>query len=299
MRRLVFRLIKRTAHGSWLMAHMSYELRAMSLFIIGIFLFTLLPSENAWAKRKKGVSPKGCRAVILSDSTRGKRLYEKNSDTPVLPASTTKIMTAILVMERLSLNDYVTVSSRAVGVAPSKISARVGERYKVSDLLYALLLNSANDASVVLAEAVAGSEYRFVQMMNQRAAALGARRTKFANSNGLPTRAGTQYTTAYDMYVIFRRAMQFPFFRQAIHLRYKNIASSDGRRIMLKSHNKILFKNWRTKVYGKTGYTRAAGTCFVGTLSQGDRTLIIGVFDCHDRWEEIKRVVTRYGGARL
>jgi D-alanyl-D-alanine carboxypeptidase (penicillin-binding protein 5/6) len=264
-------------------------------------VFFLSPVADLHAARKKRriVKQHGCRAVILADVSRGKRLYGKNPESRILPASTTKIMTALLVLQKLNLDDYVLVGTKAPQAPPSKIDIKPGERYKVRDLLYALLLSSANDASIALAEAVAGSEYQFVLMMNQRAKDLGAYNTRFANSNGLPTKYGTQYSTAFDMYLIFRQALKYPFFRDTIKLKYKTIRNSSGRQIGLKNHNKMLFKGWKRDVYGKTGYTRAAGTCFVGTLQDGQRTLIIGVFDCHDRWEDIRRVITSYGGVRL
>ena len=239
------------------------------------------------------------RSVIFSNSTRGQRLYGKNVDLKVPPASTTKVMTALLVLEKLSLDAVVTVRSSAANVQPSKINVRPGERYKVRDLLYAVLLSSANDASVVLAEAVAGSEANFVRMMNKRAKQLGAQRTRFVNSNGLPMRGASQYSTAYDMYLIFRQALKYNFFSKAIRIKYKTIYSTAGREIPLRSHNKMLFKGWRHDIYGKTGYTRAAGQCFVGVVEKDGHDLIIAMFGSRRRWDEIKRIVSRYGGVRL
>lgn len=241
-----------------------------------------------------------CKSVIFSDSTKIKRLYGKNVHDRVLPASTTKVMTALIVMEQLPLDRYITVSRRATFAQPSKIYVKQGEQYKVRDLLFAALLKSANDATIVLAEAVAGSEYKFVQMMNRRSKALGAKHTKFANSNGLPSKKTSQYTTAYDMYLIFRQALKHRFFRDVIKMKYKTIYSRAGRKISLKSHNKILFfKDWKRRIYGKTGYTRAAGACFVGTLKKGRSTLIMGVFNCSDRWNEIRYIVRKYSGLRI
>lgn len=276
----------------------SYRMRfkANHSILAAVLLVTFIfPSAVFAQKSKHHVT---CKSVIFSDSTKVKRLYGKNVHGRVLPASTTKVMTALLVMERLKLGEYVTVSSRATLASPSKIHLKPGEKYKVSELLYAILINSANDASVALAEAVAGSEEAFVKMMNARAKRLGAKHTRFANSNGLPTKAA-QYTTAYDMYLIFREALKRGFFRNAIKLKYKTIASRAGRKISLKSHNKILFKGWKQNIYGKTGYTRAARACFVGTVQKGDSTLIIAVFGCPKRWEDIKHVVTHYGGIAL
>lgn len=240
-----------------------------------------------------------CKSAIFSNSTKVKRLYGKNVHTRVLPASTTKVMTALLVLEKLPLDKYITASRRASLAQPSKIGVKPGEKYKVRDLLYAILLKSANDASIVLAEAVAGTEWEFVQMMNKKAQSIGAKQTKFANSNGLPTSKAQQYTTAYDMYLIFRQAIRNKFFKEAIRLKYKTIYSKSGKKISLKSHNKILFNGWNRKIYGKTGYTHAAGACFVGTIQEKQSTLIMAVFKCKDRWDDIGHLLTYYGGVNL
>ncbi len=153
------------------------------VFPLIFMLIGMIPLAEAGKSNKRyHVSAK---AAIFSDSTRVKRLYGKNVHHKVLPASTTKVMTAILVLEKLSLNSHVTVHKRATLVQPSKVHLRPGEKYKVADLLHALLLQSANDAAVVLAEAVAGSEQNFVKLMNQRARQLGAQHTQFANAHGL------------------------------------------------------------------------------------------------------------------
>jgi len=265
--------------------------RPVFLFILAAVFCLTLP-KDARAKRYQ-VS---ARAAIFSNSTKVVRYYGKNVHKQVLPASTTKVMTALLVMERLPLDKVVTVSKRATRAQPSKIYAKPGEKFKVRDLLYAILLKSANDASIVLAEAVAGSEAKFVQLMNRRAREINAHHTHFANSNGLPTKA-RQYTTPYDMYLIFRRAIRHKFFRDAIRLKYKTIYSTAGRKIKLRSHNKILFfDGWKRKLYGKTGYTRAAKACFVGYLDKNGDTCIIAVFGCTHRWSDIKYIVSKYGG---
>lgn len=265
-------------------------------FSLCIILMMVWPTELAAAK-SKGYTI-SARSAIFSDSTKVKRLYGKNVHKKVPPASTTKVMTALLVLEHLPLKKYVTIGPSVTQVQPSKIHLRSGERYRVEDLLCAMLLNSANDAAIVLAEAVSGSHWKFVKLMNQRARQLGARHSQFVNAHGLPTKE-KQYTTAYDMYLIFRKALEYSFFQNAIQLKYKTIASQAGRRIQLRSHNKILFTNWGRKVYGKTGYTRAAQACFVGTLKKGSSTFIIAVFGCTRRWEDIKYIVSRYGGITL
>lgn len=275
-----------------------HQFRWFVFFTLFVFVTSAAFAEGAKKKTVKPTPYVSARGAVLMDAGRGKSLYAKNSRTRLLPASTTKVMTALLVLEKLGLDDYVTVSTRAVGMQPSKLNMRPGDKYKVRDLLYGILLNSANDASVALAEAVAGSEWKFVQMMNERARRLGAKNTKFANPNGLPSKA-SQYSTAHDMALIFREALKKDFFRQAIKMKYKTIYSRNGRRHYLKSHNKMLFKDWKKNVYGKTGYTRAARSCFVGYVQKGKRPLIVAVFGCSRRWDDIHRIIERYGGVDL
>lgn len=256
------------------------------------FLICALAAVPLAAEAQRGLS---CRAAIFSDSTRVKRLYGKSVHLRLYPASTTKVMTALLVLEKLPLNKIVRVSQRATSPQPSKLYVKEGEQFKVRDLLYAILMGSANDASVVLAEAVSGTEWQFVQLMNKRAKEIGAKNTKFANSHGLPSKT-KQYTTAYDMYLIFRQALKHPVFKEIIKIKYKTIYSQGGRKFSLKSHNRILFNDWGRKVYGKTGYTRQAGACFVGTLQKGKSTLIMALFNCPSRWYDIKHLVQSYAG---
>jgi D-alanyl-D-alanine carboxypeptidase (penicillin-binding protein 5/6) len=277
------------------------KLRLFSWFVLVIFITSAASAfcpSDALARNRKGGGQVSARAAIFSNSTAVKRYYGKNVNLRVPPASTTKVMTALLVLERLPLDQIVTVGPRVVGVQPSVINLRPGEKFTVRDLVFALLLNSANDASIVLAEAVSGSESQFVELMNQRARELGARNTRFVNSNGLPSRY-SQYTTPYDMYMMFRAALENDFFKKAIKLRYHQISSLAGRQILLKSHNKILLTSWKQKIYGKTGYTRAAQSCFVGYLMKGNDVCIIAVFGCTRRWQDIKYIVERYGGIDL
>ena len=250
------------------------------------------------AKKEAGPHIISAKAALVMDMKTGRKLYAKDIGRKILPASTTKVLTAILVLEKLDLDALVTISPRAAAVLPSKIEAVVGDKYTVRDLLYAALLNSANDAAIALAEAVAGSEEKFVLMMNQRAVQIGARSTLFANAHGLPD-DDPQYSTAYDMALIFQEAMKKPFFRETIELRFKKIVSQGGKISLLRSHNKCLFKGWKHDVYGKTGYTNAARACFLGYFKKDEDIFIVDVFGCTERWDDIKAMVERYGGVDL
>ncbi len=268
--------------------------RYMSLLLAVI----LCSPPPAYAQKKGGPYTVSARAAIFSNSTDVVRYYGKNVHARVVPASTVKVMTALIVLERLPLNKVVTTSARATYPQPSKIYAKAGERFRVRDLLYALMLKSANDVSVILAEAAAGSEEKFVELMNQKARELGAKHTRFANPHGLPSKA-KQYTTPYDMYLIFRAALKNDFFRQLVGTKSRTIYSLEGRKIPLKSHNKILFMDWKKKLHGKTGYTKEAKACFVGYLKKGKSICIIAVFGCTRRWDDIKYIVEHYGGIDL
>lgn len=271
--------------------------RAVALVLI-LILLVPMDAHAAKKRRKKSTVYPTAVAAYLWDATANKALYAKNIDRRVYPASTTKVMTAILVLERLNLDQYVTVKSSALQVQDTKLYLRPGEQYRVRDLLHAILLKSANDAANVLGEAVAGSQTKFIDLMNKRAAALGARNTKFANAHGLPSQ-GQQYTTARDMALIFRAALKNPFFRKAITFKYRIIYSKEGRRFFLKSHNTSLFREWKRDIYGKTGYTNDAGACFVGYFMKGKNIIIVDVFRCRKRWDDIKYIVENYGKVDL
>ncbi|MBF0388407.1 MAG: D-alanyl-D-alanine carboxypeptidase [Candidatus Omnitrophica bacterium] len=280
------------------------KLRYLKLGLVVVLALLLAFPLSAEAKKKSrkksGPYRVSANAALLYDDSGWHKYYARDIEQKVLPASTTKIMTALLVLERLNLNDVVTVTPAATNVLPSKIDLKAGEKYRVRDLLFAALLNSANDASVALAYAVSGSQDKFVKLMNKRAQQLGAKRTVFANPHGLPSDRA-QYTTAYDMYLIFRAALRKEFFREAIKIRSMTIRSLDGRTIALKSHNKAFFKSWKQGVYGKTGYTRAAQACFIGFVDKGRQRLIVAVFGCpgSTRWDDIKYIVEHYGGIDL
>ncbi len=170
------------------------------------------------------------------------------------PASTTKLITAIVAIENENLSKVVTISKNASHAAPSKAGFKKGDRITIEGLLYAALLESANDAAVALAEAVAGSEKQFVSLMNQKALAIGARDTKFINANGLP--GSGQYTTALDLSKILNYALKVPKLREIIGTPEAQITTERGRIFYLRSTDKLLWsdeKGYRRKngVYSK------------------------------------------------
>jgi D-alanyl-D-alanine carboxypeptidase (penicillin-binding protein 5/6) len=220
------------------------------------------------------------------DAATGKLLYAKNPDLRLPPASTTKLMTAILSVENLGLNKVVTVSKNASQVSPHKAGFKEGERVTVEELLYAALLGSANDAAVVLAESVAGSEERFVDLMNSKALFIGARDTHFVNSHGLP--GPGQYTTVSDLSRIMQYALYYPKLKQIINTRVAEISTEKGRSIFMRNTNRLLWSE-EGLIGGKTGYTRSARHCFVCVAERENDTVVVALLGSPSRsdlWRE-------------
>jgi D-alanyl-D-alanine carboxypeptidase (penicillin-binding protein 5/6) len=201
-------------------------------------------------------------------------------------------MTAIVVVRNSSLDRKVRVSAKAVSVPPSKIHLKTGEEYTTEDLLKALLLNSGNDASVALAESVAGSEEAFVKMMNDMARKIGARRTNFKTSSGLP--AKNQYSTAYDLALIVREAMKYKSIVDIMKMKTAEIKEENSDRcIKLKNHNKSLHRNTVYFILGKTGYTIGAGHCFAGYINYGRRNTIVVILKSRKMWMDMARLAIK------
>ncbi len=259
------------------------------LFLIMVFsLFTVYcPVFTASAQ---DITARG--AVVMEAST-GRILYAKNPTLRLAPASTTKVMTAILVIEKANLNSKTTISYRAAHVAPHKKNLKAGDSFTIEDLLYAALMESANDAAVALSEAVSGSEEEFVKEMNLKAIEIGAYNTHYINATGLPGKG--QYITAYDLAKIMRYAMKNPTFREIISTREKEIVSSSGCHIALKNIDKLLWKDDEV-IGGKTGFTFKARHCFVGNAGNEGKEVIVSLLGSSSRsnlWHESEELIDR------
>jgi D-alanyl-D-alanine carboxypeptidase (penicillin-binding protein 5/6) len=245
---------------------------------------------QAQAARRQAPNLLTARAAILIDNESGEVIWEHNPDQPLPPASTTKVLTALIALQSGRLDESFPVSSVAAAAPPSKIYLRAGSRVRLDDLVYAILLNSANDASVVIAEGLGGSVPGFARQMNAMARLLGARSSNFINPNGLPD--DNHLSTARDLATIFRHAMRNPRFVRAIHTKSSELRATSGnaRRVALRSHNRLL-DNYHLPVVGKTGWTRAAGKCFVGSASHGEREVSFAILGSTDVWADIKRLL--------
>jgi serine-type D-Ala-D-Ala carboxypeptidase (penicillin-binding protein 5/6) len=232
-------------------------------------------------------------AALVMDAETGEILYDKNAFSPLPMASTTKIMTGLLAVERLRPHEVVQVSASAATMAPSKIHLRPGELMRADDLLQAILLKSANDASAAIAEKISGSEAAFAWVMTRRARELGAQNTHFENASGLP--ADDHYSTAYDLAVILRYAMQRPDFAEIMQMRTASIESLMGRAWTLRNHNRLLW-TFPGALGGKTGWTRASRHCYVGMVEYSGKTLIVSVLASSRLWSDVNELLL-YGFA--
>ncbi|MEW6108676.1 MAG: D-alanyl-D-alanine carboxypeptidase family protein [Nitrospirota bacterium] len=231
------------------------------------------------------------RGAVVMDAVTGRVLYAKNPGLRLMPASTTKLMTALVVIEKANLSDIVTVSRRAANSPPTKIGLKAGEKVTIETLLNAALIKSANDAAVALAEAVAGSEQKFVNLMNRKALALGINDTRFINSNGLPGKG--QYITAYDLAKIMRHAIKYPLLKDILGTRVAEVTTETGKTIFVKNTNHLLWSD-EELLGGKTGYTRQARHCFVSAAERDSGTVIVALLGTPSRdllWKETEDLI--------
>jgi serine-type D-Ala-D-Ala carboxypeptidase (penicillin-binding protein 5/6) len=239
------------------------------------------------AKLRKKLSS---RSALVMDAKSGQILYAHDPDRPGQPASTIKVLTGLLSIKALQNKEYVYASKKAAGMPRSKIYLKQGKSYRANDLINAVLLSSANDASVALAEKVAGSEKSFAQLMTNKARQLGADNTVCKSATGLTSRG--QKSTVRDLAQIFNEAMKNKEF--ASRIGKTKTRTSYGK--TLRNHNKAL---WQVKgaLGGKTGYTRAARQTYVGKFGRDHEELVVAIMGSETMWDDVSRLV-EYGFAK-
>lgn len=258
------------------------------ILLIGTVILCLLSLEQPMTAEPE-ISAKS--AIVIENST-GIVLYSKNCDEILPMASTTKLMTALIAVESEKLDTEMTVSEKASAVEGSQMGLLPGQKLTLKDLLYMLLLKSANDAAEVIAENIAGTTDAFVDLMNQRAADLGCSNTHFANVHGLPN--NEHYTTASDLSVIASTALKNNIVRQIVGTKTKKL---DYFGIVIKNSNK-LFDLYQYTCGMKTGYTKSAGRCLVSAATKDDITLIAVTLNAPDDWNDHIKILD-YGFSRI
>lgn len=247
-------------------------------WLLALALLSIAPS--VFTKTRSNDLSVSAKSAVVIDANSGAVLWSKNPDERAFPASTTKIMTALLLLQNRNLLDTMTAPNGIEKVEPSSMHLRSGEQLSVHDLMYAMMLRSANDAAVTVAFDLAGSRQKFADMMNQEAISLGCTGTHFNNPNGLDD--PDHWTTAADMAKIARAAMQIPFFRDVVRTkRYKISRSINQKDLVMTNRDKVLRAD-PTQDGIKTGWTVPAGHCFVGSATRDGFRVISVEFHSND-----------------
>lgn len=212
----------------------------------------------------------------------GREIWARNPDRRLPPGSLAKMMTALLVLERAGLGQVVAVSETASRETGTRLGLSPGDRMPVVDLLAATLLGSANDACRALADHVAGSEGKFVSLMNDRAREMGLAGTRFANACGHDDPG--MHSTARDLARLAEHAMGNPVFARMVGIVRGEVSTVDGRRKFLLENRNELVGRYRGAVGVKTGFTRRAGKCLVAIAERDGGRVLLVLLNAPDRW---------------
>ena len=247
------------------------------------------------------------RAWVLMDADSGRILAGKDADTAYPMASTTKILTCILALEQGNPDDWVEVSEKAASMPDVQLNMRAGERYRLSDLLYSLMLESHNDSAVAVAEHIGGSVEGFAEKMNRKAREIGCKNVCFVTPNGLDVadEDGNEHSaSAADMARIMRYcAFQSPCretFLEITRTASRTIQDESGNRSFYLANHNALLSQCAEVLSGKTGFTGKAGYCYVGAVKKGEKFFIMALLGCgwppHKtyKWQDVRKLV-QYG----
>lgn len=228
------------------------------------------------------------RAYLAVDLDTGFIFLEKNPEEKLPMASLAKIMTALVVLEELDLDEEVIISETAIASYGESIALRLGERLLVEDLLYAILLESSNDSAVALAEKVSGSEKNFVILMNKKAEELGLKNTKFKNATGLDE--DNQYSTVSDLAVLTKKALYNKKFFEIASTYSKTIVSKKGINHYLVNSNKLMSRDKNFKGI-KTGLTDNAGQCLISLKEVSEKNILTIILGSQNRFSETTKMI--------
>ena len=262
-----------------------FKLNPLKIALL-VFMFSLASLPWLLVREAQADGPPTLTAVsaVLIDQASGKVIYEKDMNDEHYPASTTKVLTALLALENMELDYKITLPDDYVNVGETNIGLRAGARQTAEELLMATMLYSANDAAQALAIGVAGSEQAFVDMMNQRVAELGLQHTHFANPHGLHSE--DHYTSAYDLAMIARAAMDNPDFRRIVTTESFVVRRVNGEENFTVNNRNGLLNQFEFADGIKTGYTRQAGNCIVASATKNDMQLIAVLLNSSNIFDE-------------
>ena len=259
----------------------------ITLILLLIITVFLLPLERAMAYNPTS-------AIVIADVDTGEVLYTENPDLRMEIASTTKILTAITVIERADIFMTYTIPKTAVGVEGSSIYLREGEQWRILDLLYGLMMRSGNDAATALAIATSGDADRFVKLMNATAEKIGAENSHFTNPHGLHD--DYHYSTARDMAKITAYALRCPIFAEICKTkthRCEKITKEGREQVIFYNKNKLLY-SYPNAIGVKTGYTKHSGRCLVSAAERGGKRLVCVTLNVYDTYGISKSLFDKY-----
>lgn len=249
--------------------------------------FSLHAAENTPAPAKRPLTLEEqiqARGALLVDASSGRVLFARDTTTPYAPASTTKMLTALIAYEHCGLDEIIRVRPEATRVEPSHVPLVVGDRLVMRDALNALLIGSDNDVAVAIAQHVGGSVEGFVELMNRRAEQLGCTSSHFQNPNGLS--APGHYSTCEDMLKIFRKTVSYPFLRQVMRTQTFVLKTETGTH-NIKNHNLLLGK-YPGMGPAKTGWTSAARHTYAAAASENGRELQLILLRSENKWKDAR-----------
>ena len=259
--------------------------RKLSILLSTVLLSSLFMQVNVFASTKDNFRV-SARNAIAMDRESKQILFNQNGYELVPMASTTKILTALITIERGNLDEKFTVSKNAASIRGSKVGYKAGEEIAIKELLFGLMYRSGNDAAITLAEGIGGSVEGFAEIMNHYAKSLGLLDSHFESPHGLDSSG--HYSSAYDLGVLTAKGMEYDMFREVVGT--KEIRKDTyGFSRDYNNINKILWKIPGANGV-KTGYTGQAGKCLVSSVNHDGRDIIIVVLNCPDRWNQTDKI---------
>ena len=263
----------------------------VALVLTSLFVFLILALTPGIHPKTGSVSvadASGGSGYAVIEVSSGRLLNGSNENLRLPMASTTKAMTALVVLENASLSDIVEIPPAAVGIEGSSVYLKKGERFTVEELLYALMLRSGNDAAVALALHTSGSVEEFVRKMNERAALMGLKDTKFVNPHGLHDE--NHYTTAYELALIAAEGLRNPHFKRIVSTKNIVIDGEGHEKRYFANKNKILY-NYEGATGVKTGFTRDSGRCLIASAERNGMEVVAVALNYYDYFELTARLM--------
>ena len=258
----------------------------IAIILILAIMFSLM-TIYAFGEGKENDICVSARSATLFIPENGEFIYSKNSEQRLPMASTTKIMTALIALEMCDMNETIEIGESASGIEGSSAYLKVGDTLTMEELIYALLLQSANDAAVAIAEYIGGNIAGFADIMNERASQMGLNNTNFTNPHGLDD--DEHYTTARDLAIIAGVALSNDDFVKIVSTKKRTFSTEDRVRTYV-NHNKLL-SSYEGCIGVKTGYTKRCGRCLVSAAVRDDLLLVSVTLDAPNDWSDHKKML--------